>query len=223
MSFVQLLTSLDALLYELISWFVFFPVTLWRIVRRPLTAMRYAEDQLRLDPELQYRGTVGPPIMLFLTIVLMHGVGVAMGESTNAIIADRHGLASLVKDNTTLLLLRLVLFGLFALVLATWKVRRSGATLDRDTLKAPFYAQCYAISPFTLLVSGGIAIALHHHPIFQAAGVGAIIAGFLFYGIVQVRWFSHELNQSYLRSFVDATIGMVVSMGVTLGFGVLFH
>jgi len=223
MGFVQLLTSLDALLYELIAWFAFFPVTLWRIVRHPLNTMRYAENQLRLDRERQYRGTVGPPIMLFLTIVVMHGVGVAMGEGTNAIIADRHGLASLVKDNTSLLLLRLVLFGLFALVLATWKVRRSGAPLDRDTLKAPFYAQCYAISPFALLVSCGTAIAFHHHPIFQAAGIAAIVAGFLFYGIVQVRWFSNELNQSYIRSFLDATIGMIISIAVTVALGLLFH
>ncbi|MGY4397230.1 hypothetical protein ACVWZA_002424 [Sphingomonas sp. UYAg733] len=51
MNFVQWLSSLDDLLYELMSWIIFFPVTLWRIVRHPLKTMQYAEAQLLLDPE----------------------------------------------------------------------------------------------------------------------------------------------------------------------------
>lgn len=51
MNFVQWLNSLDELLYELMSWFVFFPVTLWKVLRHPLAMMRYAEDQLKLDDD----------------------------------------------------------------------------------------------------------------------------------------------------------------------------
>ncbi len=223
MNFVQWLNSLDELLYELMSWLVFFPVTLWRIIRHPLATMAYAEEQLLLDPERQYRETVSPPIMLILTVVVVQAAGLAVDGGSSTIIRSRHGLAGLVNDNTSLLLLRLVLFGLFALVLATRKVRRSGTVLDRDTLKPPFYAQCYAISPFALLVSGGATIVGHPLPLIEGAGIAAVIAAFLFYGVVQVRWFSHELNQSLLRSFVDASIGMVVSIGLTIGLGVLFH
>jgi hypothetical protein len=221
MNFVQWLNSLDELLYELMSWLVFFPVTLWRILRHPLATMLYAEEQLRLDPDLQYRGTVSPPVMLVLTIMLIQGVGLAI-DGTSPIITDRRGLAGLVDDNTTLLLLRLVLFGCFALVLATRKVNRSSVDLDRDTLKPPFYAQCYAISPFALLLGGGASAAGHHYPFVQVAGLLAIVTAFLFYGIVQVRWFRQELNQSIPRSFIDASIGMVTSIAVTAALGVLF-
>ena len=158
MNFVQWLNSLDDLLYELMVWLIFFPLTLWRVVRHPLATMSYAEEQLLLDPERQYRGTVSPPIMLILTIVLIQEVGIAVGDGTSPIVTSRHGLAALVNDNTTLLLLRLVLFGLFALVLATRRVRRSGVPIDRDTLKPPLYAQCYAIAPFAMLASGGLTI-----------------------------------------------------------------
>lgn len=222
MNFVQWLNSLDELLYELMSWLVFFPVTLWRILRRPLAAMQYAEDQLLLEPDAQYRGTVSPPIMLILAIVLVQGVGLAIND-TSPIVASHHGLANLVNDNTSLLLLRLVLFGTFALMLATRKVNRSSADLDRDTLKPPFYAQCYAIAPFALLLSGGASAAGHHHPVVQLAGALAVAVAFLFYGIVQVRWFRQELQQSLPRSFLDASIGIVASLAVTILLGFLFR
>ncbi|PTD21202.1 hypothetical protein [Sphingomonas fennica] len=221
MNFVQWLNSLDELLYELMSWFVFFPVTLWKVLRHPLAMMRYAEDQLKLDDDRQYRGTVSPPIMLVLTIVAEQAIGLAE-DGTNPIVKSQHGLASLVNDNTTLLLLHLVLFGTFALVLATGKVYRSSVDLDRDTLKPAFYAQCYAISPFALLVSLGVSGAMHSHGAVQLGGLTAIVAAFLFYGIVQVRWFSRELNQSLIRSFVDASVGMVASIIVALFIGRLF-
>ena len=225
MNFVQWLNSLDDLLYELMGWLIFFPMTLWRIVRHPLETMRYAEEQLLLEPERQYRGTVSPPIMLILTIVLIQAIGIAVGDGASPIVTSRHGLAALVNDNTTLLLLRLVLFGLFALVLATRKVRRSGVAIDRDTLKPPFYAQCYAIAPFAFLASGGLTVLVSpiHNPILPILGTTAFIAAFLYYGIVQIRWFSRELKQSHLRSFADASIGMVLSCALTLGLGLLFR
>ncbi|TCM27200.1 hypothetical protein [Novosphingobium sp. ST904] len=120
-------------------------------------------------------------------------------------------------------MLRLVLFSSFALVLATRKVHRSSIDLDRDSLKGPFYAQCYAISPFALLFSGGVSTAGHSHPYVQVAGVFALLSGFLFYGVVQIRWFRQELDQSFLRSFTDASIGIIVSVAITLGISALFR
>ncbi|MBW6532637.1 hypothetical protein KZ820_17990 [Sphingomonas sp. RRHST34] len=225
MNFVQWLASLDALLYELMDWLIFFPLTLWKIIRHPLDAMAYAEQQLLLEPERQFRGAVSPPVMLILTIVLVQGVGIVVGEGTSPIVGSGHGLAALVNDDTTLLLLRLVLFGLFALVLATRKVHRSGVELDRDTLKPAFYAQCYAIAPFAMLASGGLTIitAPAEGVVLPILGTAAFLTAFLYYGVLQVRWFSRELRQSFLRSLADAAIGMMVSIALTIGLGLLFR
>ena len=222
MNFFQLLNSLDELLYELMSWLVFYPLTLWRIVRHPLATMNYAEAQLALAPELQYRGTVSPPVTLILTIVITQGLGLAV-DGPSTLIANRHGLAGLIDDNTTLLLLRLVLFGTFALMLGTRRVRRSGAPLDRDTLKPRFYAQCYALSPFVILLTAGFIAVTVPTPWVQAIGVAVLTAAFLFYGFVQVAWYSAELHQSRLRSFLDATIGMLESVAITGGIALAFH
>jgi hypothetical protein len=222
MGFLQLLRSLDELLYELMSWFIFFPVTMWRQLRHPLATMRYAEEQLLLEPERQYRGTVSPPIMLVLTIALIQSLDLAV-QGDSSIVASHHGLAGLVNDDTSLLLLRLLLFSSFALILATRKVERSTIDLDRDSLKPAFYAQCCAISPFALLV--GVGTVTVAYPVFalQLIGLTALFGAFLFYSVVQIRWFKHELGQSTFRSFVDASIGIIASVVVTVTVALLFH
>lgn len=221
MIFVQLLKSLDELLFELVSWLVFFPVTLWRTVRRPLAMMRYAEDELLLPEDKQYITTVSPPVMLILTIVISQAIGLAVVGS-NPIVQSRHGLAALVNDNTTLLLLRLTLFALFAVVVATRKVRRSGVGLDRETLKPAFYAQCYAISPVALLISIGTVSVGHQHAGLQVAGIAALVIAMVFYGVVQCLWFQRELGGSPLRAWFDALVGIAESIALFLLLALLF-
>ena len=43
MNFFNLLQSLDELLYEVMSWLVFYPITLWRTLVRPLKMMDYSD------------------------------------------------------------------------------------------------------------------------------------------------------------------------------------
>lgn len=222
MNIVAWLNSLDELLYELMTWLVFFPVTLWRIMTRPLATMRYAEEQLMLEREQQYRGTVAPPIMLILTVVLTHAIALAI-VGVSPIVADQHGLAGLVNDNLTLLLLKVVLFSVFAVVMASWKVTRSRMPFDRESLRGPFYAQCFATSPFALLAGLASLGAENNVVAVRLTGIGALLAAPVFYGIVQVRWFRAELNQSLLRSFVDASLAMIASLTIFLALILLFR
>lgn len=221
MNFVQWLSSLDELLFELMSWLVFFPVTLWKTLSRPLETMRYAEEQQALPRELQYRGAVHPPVMLILTTVVSQAISLSI-DGTNPIVASNRGLASLVNDNTTLLLLRITLYGVFALIVAVRKVRRSGVELTRDTLKAPFYAQCYFVSSIALFVAIGTTAVTHKMPWVQAAGAVVLVGALLFYMIVEVRWFRRELDQSIGRSIYDAGRGTVESLFVFFLVSALF-
>ena len=64
MNFMQLITSLDELLYEVMSWLIFFPVTLWRALRRPVEMMVYADTELSDAEDQQYIDTLNPPMLL---------------------------------------------------------------------------------------------------------------------------------------------------------------
>lgn len=202
------------------SWIVFFPLTLWRIIRHPLASMAYAEAELARPEDDQYGATVTPPIFLTLALLLAHAVELAL-YGTNPIIASRHGLAALVTDNSSLLLLRLILFGTFPVIMATLLVRRRGVHFERRTLKAPFYAQCYAVAPFALGVSLGGSL-FHSTFGLQLAGGVAMVASLLFYGLVQSLWFARELGQPRWRGFLNASLGMVQAILVAIVMALLF-
>lgn len=221
MNFVQWLSSLDELLFELMSWLVFFPVTLWKTLTRPLATMRYAEEQQKLNRELQYRGAVHPPVMLILTTVVSQAISLSI-DGTSPIVLSHRGLANLVNDNTTLLLLRITLYGVFALIVAVRKVRRSGVELTRDTLKAPFYAQCYFVSSIALFVAIGTTAVTHKLLWVHTGGVVVLVGALLFYMVIEVRWFMRELNQPVGRSIYDAGRGTVESLFVFFLVGILF-
>ncbi len=58
MDLMNLLRSIEALLYELVSWLVFYPVTVWRCLRHPHQMMAYAEKQLSEPTEAQFQDAV---------------------------------------------------------------------------------------------------------------------------------------------------------------------
>lgn len=220
MHFLNFLNSLDELLYELMSWIVFFPVTLWRTIRRPLTTMTYAVEQLHLPDNRQFRATVSPPVMLILAVLVGQVTDMAL-HGTNPLVTSQKGLASLVDDNTTLLILRILLFGLFPLILATRHVRRSEFDLDRDTLKAPFYAQCFAMAPVALAFTLGTSLLLQPSHAAQLWGSGMIGFALIFFAIVEIRWFSKQLNQSIARSAFDVVLGLIESLVIFFGVALL--
>lgn len=209
MNFMQFLKSLDDLLYEIITWLVFYPITLWRTIRHPFVMMAYADSELEDAPEQQYPDVLSPPIFLLLTLLLSHTIELALvGQSS--IVADKRGLAGLISDDTSLLLMRLLFFAIFPLIMAVALLRRRKERLTRDSLKPLFYAQCYPASVFALVLGiGSLVTQMPGGPAFRNAGLAIILAAFLWYGSLQTLWFTHTLEISKLRGFGIATMTMV--------------
>ena len=44
MDFMKLIESLDEALYSVMSWLLFYPLTLWRTIVQPLNMMAYADQ-----------------------------------------------------------------------------------------------------------------------------------------------------------------------------------
>ncbi|WP_343518259.1 hypothetical protein [Sphingomonas sp.] len=215
MHFMGLLKSLDELLYEVMSWLIFYPITLWRTLTRPLQMMGYSDQELGQADERQYSDTLPPPLFLLVSLLLAHGLElVVVGDSP--LIESKHGLAALVHDDTTLLIMRLVIFSVFPLMFAALMVRRRRIGLTRDTLRGPFYAQCYAVAPFALVLSiAGILIQTSWLEV-QAAGLLLGAIALIVFGLVQARWFAQHLDRSLAAGFGYASIAMVESLAVVL-------
>ena len=223
MNFMAWLSSLDELLYEVMSWILFLPITLWRTLRNPLGMMAFAHDELaRPDEKTQFQSALSPPLFLVLCLLLSHAIGIAIGE-TDAIIASQHGLAGLVNDQTSALLLRVVLFGSFPLFMAARLARKRGHAVTRNALKPAFYAHCYPAGLLALVAGGASAIIAIPGPIWSLAGLGLLAVALLGYGIVSAIWFAQLLHQSVWRGFFNASFGMVEGVAVATVILLLFR
>jgi hypothetical protein len=206
MDFMKWIASLDELLYEVTSWLLFFPLTLWRSAVRPIDTMHYAEHQLALPETEQYGAALSPPLFLALALLISHGLAAAMGHA-DVIIANRHGMAGLINDDASELVVRLVVFAAFPIFAAARLVRRSGLPIDRASLRLPFYAQCYPTAVFALGL--GVAMSLIQMTYLPAmlAGLVLIVVSIGTYLLVETRWFATKLGIGYLRAYGAVMLG----------------
>lgn len=202
MDFLRIIRSLEELLYEVMGWLVFYPRTLWRVVANPVSMMRYSDREQAGAPEQQFADTLSPPLFLMLTILVAHGFALSMGaklpEARTAIAR------MLLGSEQNLLILRSILFSIFALVAATTLIKRRHSPLDRTTLRLPFFAQCYLTAPFALAVSVSATLAGMPTPGVRLAGTILTLAGVIWYVWVETRWFRIELELGPGRAFVLA-------------------
>lgn len=215
------LNSLDELLYEVMSWLLFFPLTLWRAVVRPFWTMKEIDRQIGLPDEEQYAAVLSPPLFLALALLLAHAISTALGQ-TDEIIANRHGLASLVTDNASALVLRVVVFASFPLFLAARLVRGQRVPLDRSTLRQPFYEQCYPAAVFALGVSVRTTFALVPHPVIRSVGQILLALALLNYVVIETRWFAGKLEHGTIRAFGSVVLGLLEGLLFLLSVGFLF-
>ena len=222
MGFMGFLKSLDDLLYEVMSWLVFWPVTLWRAVRHPLRMMRYAGTELNDTPEQQYEDVLSPPLFLLLSLIIGHAVEVALvGDSP--LIRSTAGLAGFISSDTDLLAMRLGLFALFPLLAAVRALRSGKQPLTRNALRRPFYAQCYVATPMALSLS--VASTLSRTVVFELNLLAALLAlaGVAWFVSIETIWFHRVHKQgrgralgNALRAYAEAAV-LVWVIGTVLG------
>jgi hypothetical protein len=219
--FLIFLKSFEVLLYELMSWLVFYPRTLWRSMRRPLQMMKRSEQELKLPAPEQFRDVVSPPIFLLLTVLVAHAFEmVVVGSSP--IIDNGIGLAALITDNTSLIMFRLLVFATLPVIAGAFALAVLHRPMDRDTLQPLFYAQCFTAAPVVLMCS--IAEALTRLPSANANIPAGILfaAAAIFYIAVESSWFTGESNRSPVVGVLWAIAALTKSAAILAVAVILF-
>ena len=193
--FLIFLKSFEVLLYEVMSWLVFYPRTMWRSIRHPLQLMERTEDELKLAPAEQFRDVVSPPIFLLLTVVAANGVEVAV-VGNNRLIDDGIGLAAMITDNTSLILFRLVAFATLPVISGVFALAVMRRPVDRDTLQPVFYGQCFVTTPVVLLFSIGATLTRLPQAAANIPATILFVAASAFYIAVEAAWFVWETKRS---------------------------
>ncbi|QNO25473.1 hypothetical protein EEB18_011705 [Sphingopyxis sp. OPL5] len=221
MNFFNLLQSLDELLYEVMSWLVFYPVTLWRVLVHPLKMMDYSDVEQGDVSDQQYTDTLSPPLFLLLSLILVHAAEIAL-VGTDAVVASKVGLSAFVSNNTDLIILRIVLYSLFPVMMATRMVRARGLQVDRATLRAPFYSQCYVAAVLAMMLGTAVILIKQGHDWSVLAGGALALFGLLWFGFLQTAWFNQHLKCGRLRAFGHASRAMVESLAAMFILSSLF-
>lgn len=205
MDFMRLFKSLEELLYEIIVMLVFFPKTLWLTLRYPQRMMDYADTELGDVLSEQYNDTLSPPLFLMLCVTLSY-----MADRAVPGALDVSVLPAFLRNSENLLALRVLAFSLFPLAFSLRLLRGLGLPLDRETLRAPFFAQCFVAAPVAMMV--GMAQALRHLPLAHGGAIaGAVLtltAGW--YLRQQAYWFRGKLALPMWRCWA-ATLVMTIT------------
>ena len=203
---MKIIKSLEQLLYELMVWIVFYPLTLWRATIRPLSLMDYADEELDDDDEDRYSDTLSPPIFLAISLGLIHLIELAAQVNLME--------NGLLADDRNLIAFRLVAFALFPLMLSIRYLRARGIALDRKTLREPFYAQCFVAAPYAIGIDGATVLIGVTESLLPALILLGVSVGW--YLTVQTVWFSRALGVSKPRGLVHALRAYLASVVVLL-------
>lgn len=202
MDLIRLLKSLEELIYELVSWLVFYPLTMWHSIAHPQAMMRYAESELLDKDQDQFTDTMSPPIFLTVTLLLTSLINTALVRPAPS------KLPSIVASDTNLLIFRAILFSVMPLLMAAKVLRSHQIPLDRKPLQPQFYSQCFVAAPFSFVTEMSITFSQMHSRGHARISVGLVLAALTWYLLVETRWFSDQLKISRLRAFWTA-LGLV--------------
>jgi hypothetical protein len=208
MDFMKILKSIEELLYELISWVIFYPLTLWRIVMRPLSMLAYAERELQEEESKQFDDAVSPPILLLISLGVLHALeGVLVPPNAPSA-------SGLLADDRNLLAFRAVLFSFFPFVFGLIQLKARGARITRATFKPVFYSQCYAAVPFVISISLGISILGYHADTGWGivAGPTILIVGLIWYASTSSRWLAASARMPLLWAALITVAALICAL-----------
>lgn len=203
MDFMKLLKSMEELLYEVMTWLVFYPRTLWRSLRHPLRMMDYSSTELTQRVDEQYTDTVSPPLFLIISLIISHGLELAV-RGQNELVRKQDGLDALITSDTNLIALRAVAYAIFPLIAAVRFLRVRRTPITRETMRSPFYSHCYLAAPYALILGivSLLSVGAPHWLVVAAAVTGLLAVGV--YLAIETRWFEQHAGLGRLRAFGHA-------------------
>lgn len=207
MDFMRLIKSLEELLYEVIVWLVFYPLTLWLCLRYPQRMMDYADTELGDVQSEQYNDTLSPPLFLMSSLAISHGISVALHVDTSSIAQVK-----LLSTTEHLLIFRVFAFSLLPLAMSLQLMHKLSLKLDRDSLRAPFYSQCFITAPFAMLVGLLLSVSSLLDQSVRPVSLVLITVPFIWYLRQQAHWFAGKLGISLWLGWRYAVLAALAGM-----------
>lgn len=123
---------------------------------------------------------------------------------------------------SNLLIARGVIFGIYPVCMAVTLLRSKNIRVTRNSLRPPFFSQCYVAAPFAFVLVLGFDFFSMPREEGALAGLITIVVATIWYA--QIRWFVQDLEMGRARAilvffgaFLFATVAaFVVALLITL-------
>jgi hypothetical protein len=99
-----------------------------------------------------------------------------------------------------LVIFRAILYSVFPLVMAAGLLRTRGIPIDRESLRSPFFLQCYLAAPFAVVTSSAVALLSAHGHTYSMVGGALLVMALCWYVVVETRWFYRQIEQGWWRA-----------------------
>jgi hypothetical protein len=213
MDFMKILRSFEEFVYEVMTWLIFYPKTLWLTLRRPLSTMQELESEQQKQVDQQYLRAINPVLFLILSLLIVHAAELAAQDN----LANFHkgSLPRMLQSDLNLLLMRSIFFGVFPLMFAVAFLRRTKQAIDRNSLRGPFVANCLTGSVFAGVISlASIGLRVPDDTVILISVL--ISAGALFwYVIVQSMWMKQRLALSAAPA-LGLSVWIILKTGIVV-------
>lgn len=215
MDFLKILRSLEEFLYEAMTWFVFVPRTLWWIVRHPRRTCVYVAKELGQASDRSFDDAISPPLLLMFCVLIAHGIQLGLHTAN----PDETGLLShaIFDSEQNLLMYRSAAFAVWPLVAAVHLLHRQRKQIARETLRLPFFTQCYLTAPFAVVLSAGFGLITVPREDTVVGGLALVALAGLWYVGVQAYWFREELRLGWLRAFAHTAWVLLLGLAINAG------
>ncbi|MCH7330627.1 hypothetical protein [Acinetobacter modestus] len=226
MDFLKILRSFEELLYEVITWLFFYPRTLCRILFHPLKMVKYTTEQLASE-ELPFKDTISPPLFLLLTLIILYAFGLITHNQVLAESGSPSGdIGHFIFGNIeNTLIFRSLSYSIWSLIFALGLLKMQNISIDRETLRAPFFAQCFLIAPYALGLTIGFIYITSKNPLSQISGLAIVLLSWLWYIFVQIKYIVITAQCSYFRAISHITLyfGIGCILSYLLGYIIIHY
>lgn len=220
MDLMRIVQSLEEFLYTVMTWLLFYPRTLWRVITRPFVIAERVETEMSAAPDSQFSDMVSPPLFLILSVVLAHVLELTL--HVKILQSDATLASEIFGSEQALLAYRSVTFSTFPLVMAAEFLRLKGSPIDKDSLRHPFFVQCLLTAPFAVVFSAAGVLMRMDAVYFQLGGIAVMLVIIGWYLTIQTLWFRAAFDLHWFRAFAITVrcfllvLALMTAMGLVI-------
>lgn len=201
MDFMKILRSLEELVFEVMSWLVFYPLVFFRTLFVPRRMLDHAHAELLKPDDEQFDDALSPPLFLMLSLLISHLARVVIGPLAPTPLPDFPIKA--LRSHENVVVFQSMLYGVFPLLFALERTVTARQALTRRTLRGHVYPEYFPGAVYALVMSIALMVAAGW-PALSAPAVLVSVGISGWYVAVEAFWRRHN---GYGRAHAVFTAG----------------